>query len=649
MTSNISLHTKQCSHVALYKNRDNSLKIGEYVTTVDEQAEEALCELAREMKDWDLDTAQMLKREMRQIDNRCCVGWHEPSLYEILNRYLDDVRRVLSFMNSESGQVGTQNTLHGWWTDRSSISYMMSYAKSIEDFSIERQTVLSAIDDLESEQPTDILSIYDEAVALQSLLKPVLAEYRKRFEDYVDQAESLIPGIFERKDYCRSFTGSYGTGELDYYITLGNQTIVNCVEEYIRAYELENAYIEFEDADNSLLMANRYLGRHEYGIDIDKGCELSVLLRTNFGFGRSSYFNAILKYKGVSAINVYSIIFYRVAGMAQVSGSTFEYEVEEKSFSTCFKNIRDLGKEYLKIGETLFVDKYFKQSLKDLSELLYVIAATNTFLQVTTLERLESLTGNTTCQLIPVDSFDEVSFELSTVDEEDICKLSERILVYLDNGESLSKGEDEAIDEIVNRLSESPHSNNVLQQIVRLDLIRSKLIANLGQQYDRPNHIVSVINGLLPQKDGLQAEAYEGYDLIDYRAWTVSRVLSLIDRITEIAKLVDFEEILEDIYSASLIVCKQAVDYKSDEIAPRLEAITAEEADLQEQLASLLEQKKSLEEMGTDAKEAETGIEELRERMSPISAKKALLEARAARLESFIESVTAISESQSVA
>ena len=81
-------------------------------------------------------------------------------------------------------------------------------------------------------------------------------------------------------------------------------------------------------------MANRYLGRHEYGIDIDKGCELSVLLRTNFGFGRSSYFNAILKYKGVSAINVYSIIFYRVAGMAQVSGSTFEYEVEEKSFST---------------------------------------------------------------------------------------------------------------------------------------------------------------------------------------------------------------------------------------------------------------------------------------------------------------------------
>ena len=53
--------------------------------------------------------------------------------------------------------------------------------------------------------------------------------------------------------------------------------------------------------------------------------------------------------------------------------------------------------------------------------------------------------------------------------------------------------------------------------------------------------------------------------------------------------------------------------------------------------------------MGTDAKEAETGIEELRERMSPISAKKALLEARAARLESFIESVTAISESQSVA
>lgn len=154
---------------------------------------------------------------------------------------------------------------------------------------------------------------------------------------------------------------------------------------------------------------------------------------------------------------------------------------------------------------------------------------------------------------------------------------------------------------------------------------------------------------MLPQKDGLQAEAYKGYDLIKYRASTVSRVLSLIDRITEIAKLVDFEETLEDIYSASLIVCKQAVDYKSDEIAPRLEAITAEEADLQEQLASLLEQKKSLEEMGTDTKEAETGIEELRERMSPISAKKALLEARAARLESFIESVTAISESQSVA
>lgn len=108
-----------------------------------------------------------------------------------------------------------------------------------------------------------------------------------------------------------------------------------------------------------------------------------------------------------------------------------------------------------------------------------------------------------------------------------------------------------------------------MQRIVKLDLIRSKLVAELGRKDERSDYIVSVVNELLPEESGIQADTYTGYELIDFRAKTASRVLSLMERLTEIAKLVDFEEILMSFHSTIQQVCDQAKAYRKNEIAHR--------------------------------------------------------------------------------
>lgn len=665
--ANNNPQTNQRSHLALYRNQDRSIHIGEFVTTIDEKAAESLRELARKMRTWDSKAVKRLEQEMS-----LAVPEPEMEFWEILCRYQNDVKKILALIGADElyisedvydihrevriDRLRSRNSPelylkkkwpipHGWWIYPNSISYINYYTVPIEEFEVDHQSVLAAISAMEKEEDRmNMLSMFEEALSLQRLLRPALEEYRQKFEEYVTTAEGLIPGIFENFEkwsYCRKLSESFGNAELDDIFTPGNQTIVDYVDEYICAYDLEKARLEFKDTDNGLLLASRYLGENhpDESVYIDEERGLSVLLNTDFGFGMSSDFNATLQYKGVSAINTHYVIFYRFAGMAQSKASTYRYEVNESAFLKCFERIRDINNEYLELGEAEFVDKYFKQSLKDLSELLFVIANTNSFLQVTTLEKLESLIGNETHQLVPVTNFEEINLDLTTNEKEMISELGERMLIYLENGEALAKGVDKAIDSLTGRLSESTIADSLLQRIVKLDLIRSKLVAELGRKDERSDYIVSVVNELLPEESGIQADTYTGYELIDFRAKTASRVLSLMERLTEIAKLVDFEEILMSFHSTIQQVCDQAKAYRKNEIAHRLAKLTPQEKEIEKQLNPLLEKKKKLGEASAETEKINKSIQELNKKLRLVSAEIYKLKTRDSRLESFIESV----------
>lgn len=148
-----------------------------------------------------------------------------------------------------------------------------------------------------------------------------------------------------------------------------------------------------------------------------------------------------------------------------------------------------------------------------------------------------------------------------------------------------------------------------------------------------------MVNELLPEESGIQADTYTGYELIDFRAKTASRVLSLMERLTEIAKLVDFEEILMSFHSTIQQVCDQAKAYRKNEIAHRLAKLTPQEKEIEKQLNPLLEKKEKLGEASAETEEINKSIQELNKKLRLVSAEIYKLKTRDSRLESFIESV----------
>lgn len=639
MNSSAIHASREFPQIALLRNDDGSMRIGRFSTSFDPQIEESLLKLSSEMQAWDALAVDKLLDGMKSIDPDFHVGRNETAIFSILQRYIQDVKEVLNHIDVEEAFPLFSSSLHDWWIYPDSISRIQNYSQAIRKFDVDRESVLLAAHQLEGDDSSNLLKSYDEGIAMQEFLLESLQEYEAKFDDYIIRAEEILPGIFDRKDYCRSFLGKYGTGELDYYMYPGNNVIVASMNEYVEAYKLEQAQMEFDKQKGNVLLANRFLGRHLYSFDIDESCDLSVTLSTNFGFGKSSYFNATLNYKGVSAINAFFVIFYRVAGMTEFSGSTYDYEVHENSFPIFFENVRDINNEYLSIGEARFVDKYFRQSLVDLSKLLSIIANSDTFLEVTTLSRLNDLTGEKVSHLVPVGDFDDIDLELSAAEKEKALELSTKILPYMQNGEEILLGEDEEIDTLVRAMSEPAIHHSVLQSLIKQDLIRNELISLLNENDVPTKYVFEVVDGLLPQETGMRAKSFDGYGLIDYRATAVSRVISLMERLKEIAGLVNFDEIIDELFETSAKVCNQARSYKVSEIAPRLMELKPTKDELEEKLESLRDQKEQLLEENLETGGLDERIKILSDKLRPIASEVHQLEAQDSRLEAFINSV----------
>ena len=112
-----------------------------------------------------------------------------------------------------------------------------------------------------------------------------------------------------------------------------------------------------------------------------------------------------------------------------------------------------------------------------------------------------------------------------------------------------------------------------------------------------------------------------------------------MERLTEIAKLVDFEEILMSFHSTIQQVCDQAKAYRKNEIAHRLAKLTPQEKEIEKQLNPLLEKKEKLGEASAETEEINKSIQELNKKLRLVSAEIYKLKTRDSRLESFIESV----------
>lgn len=533
---------------------------------------EALHSASREMIDWQEVLTSKIIESMRTIDphftNRCSLSSNERGPIDfILHRYRSDLFTIGRYLDVDLGYL--PSSLHGNWKSFNCVATLSDYSQQIRAFDPESAKEDADGQELEDDDRSRLESAISEAAQMRAFLLSALDAYEKRFDSYVSDVEALVPEIFSRKSYCCSFTGAYGESELDYIMTPGNQCIVQRIGQYYDAVLLEQLYAQYSANEDVIAYSHRKLGWTTFEIELDGEAELDMILKSNFGFGSSSYFMSLLRYKGINAINAPFLIFYSGVRKTEFAGYTYSYRISAESYHPCFKNAVDLHDEYCRIGEGAFVDKYFRKALSDLSDLLSIVVQTETFLEITTLERFGDLTSGSRNELIPDQGFSQISFELSNPIVNEVDQIAETIWASQTTSDEDLSSIKMRIEGIVR---EGTHYDKVgkLQELVTTDLIRNRLIVYLSGKTDNSAKVKELVDSIVPAEPGMYTRTYEGYELLNVRITKADAVLLFIDRIRKIAEAVRFEAILASMEKSCKTILEQAHQYLAETIDPEL-------------------------------------------------------------------------------
>ena len=637
-------HSITCKEMCVVERRaEGSLGIAFHPIPYDYQVLGRLSELSEKVKDWEANRSKQLANELGEMFSD---GHHEPipDVSTIASRYRELVWSVYQLMGIEANQIALYpGNVHNEWQYQPGIHNLPEYSVAIREFDVSPEVVESYRDHLDEPSFQELQASYRLATNLRVRLLPALDEYERGFNAYISHAEQIQPGIFERKSFCLDLTATYGDAELDFAISPGNQCVVERVNNYYWALVLEQQYKAYDRADNIIAYSHRKLGwgGSSQTIPLERRCDLHLLLESNFGYGSVSYLRSTLSYKGVCAINASLLIFFQGAGKVGFSDYTFNYEVSEENFKKSFDDVVRVHADYRAMGEARFVDKYFRKSLADLADLMLVVAKTDTFLQITTLERLNSLTSGPKNTLIPNEGFSNLNFHLSTADQKAADELVATVLPIAKAYGPEACVNSERIGRLVDRIL-NPYKRDSLQLLVKRDLIRNCIIHGLLGSFDSSFDVGALAKAIIPQEDDAFVETYEGYELISMRVEKATTVIGLIARLRQIASTTKCESSVDSIASTCRTISEQAKHFIQENIDPELERVAIEQSRVKQQLDRAAAEVAALKQRGIDTSWIEGHIKPLKVQFLDLANEAAAFREKKKGLQIYIQNASSV-------
>lgn len=573
--------------MCLIRRSDNgNLYIDYEPIPYDSRISKKLKTLSREMREWDRGHAESIWKQYSDKSSSATnfLNRHEISAHRLLREY----DRLHMQINNKSCLSLIPHGPHKDWLSLDSISCIAAQGNAIRQSSFQRDSVAERSRALEPSDVEKLSLDFARAVELRRLLIRCLDEYEARYRKYIRTIETLVPGIFSKRKYCRNFNGAYGDSKLDYDITLGNQCIVDNLHEYYHAFLLEKMYACYDTQPRVIAYSSRKLGWSNFLINLDTSKNLNVELKTNFGFGHSSYFLSVLRYKDISAINTPLIIFYNIAHKFELAGYTDLYELSCSSYKQCFTDAIKYWNEFNNLGEPTFIEKHFAQSLIELRDLLHMVSHTSVFLQFTSLDRFNELTSQSNGNRTLYDNRDSTSrFRLPKVaglnhgDEQIIKSFSDSVTIDEQNQKLRF---DSNLQASIRASFYFDDANIDSASLVRIGLAHQRLFALLKDKLSCNDDAKLLANNTIPYP-GYFIHNYSGFDLIRFRIEKAGTTLALFDRLKSIASFTNLKNVIVDLLDICGEIKQQAIDYARKSIIPALLECQREKQLLESQLA----------------------------------------------------------------
>lgn len=585
----------QESLYVIQREPKGNLKTQFFLITKDDSLISKLKNLSTSFQLWEKEVIQSVLYLAAESDREHI---EKCTLKEVTQRFSICVRSVYKAMRLDISPEFFVLSKHGSWEYEEDISVLCFYSDFILNFAASEKDVYVLTDALEKnhkiQDRDDLLRHFNEAVRLIKILKPVLEEYLERFKEYISAVQSILPGIFDRTDFCRSLQGSFGEAELDYDITPGNQAIVREIEEYYLAYLLQRCYQQLEATPGLIAYSHRRRGWKNFEIILREECDLLMEVKTNFGYGEASYFISSLCYQGITAISSTWVIFYSGEERFQYLSGTFAYDVSESSYFYAFNKAIDLSDDFEVLGEVGFVDKYFRKPLEELSKLLNVVANSDTFITVGSLDQIEKLTSRSEIELIPDGDLSSLDYSFSQ--EDDLSLNAEIPFLLKEIGEDNSETFERAIEAIkttfasrysTSEVGGSKNRVSVIQLLIKEGLFRNRLFSDLLTRGILPEKAKEISEQAFPIQQAQYAKTYYGYELAKMRSCKAAGVFSIMQRLEAIAGLTEFESVLLSIRSSLNEIKRQDEIFIQKSIDPELNPLLIERDKLNTQYDEL--------------------------------------------------------------
>lgn len=575
--------------MCLIRRSDNgNLNVDYEPVPCDSRISKELETISGEMREWDRSYAE-------SIWERYSNGFPFETFF--LNKHENPAERLLREYDQLHMQINNKPCFslipqgpHAMWLSHDSVSYIAAQGGLLRQLSLQKSDIEEKLAALNPGEADKLNSAFNRAVILRERLIKCLDEYDAKYAEYIQRVEALVPNIFSRKKYCRDFSGAYSSSELDYDMTPGNQCVIDNLHEYYHALLLEKMYAHYDAQPHIVAYSSRKHGWSSFLINLDTSKSLTVELKTNFGFGRSSYFLSVLRYKDLSAINTPLIIFYNIAHKFELAGYTNLYELSPASYKQSFADAVEYWDEFKRIGEAAFIERHFSQSLIELRDLLHMVSHTSVFLQFTSLDRFNELTSQSSGNRTLYDSRDSTGrFRLPKVaglnhnDEQIIKSFSDSVTMDEQNQKLCFDSNLQA------GVSASFCFNGAdidTAGLVRIGLAHQRLFALLKDKLSCNDDAILLTNNTIPYP-GYFIDNYSGFDLIRFRIGKAGIALNLFDRLKSIASVTNLKNVIVDILDICGEIKQQAIDYVRKTIIPALSECQHEKQLLDSQLTEI--------------------------------------------------------------
>ncbi len=409
-----------------------------------------------------------------------------------------------------------------------------------------------------------------------------LEDCKQNLQNKIDETNNTIkntyPDFFEIRDYVSDISSSYSKmvdySYKDWKKITDDIDSLSSVSSYyplfVASYKHELLRKTFSNM-NVLAYTHRKTGWNNDHFPLDNNFSIDVF--TNFGYGGSSYFDLLIKYKDIKIIPYTVVIYYKYANASSVLHATKKFDVLDESWIKCFDFVIDEINLFNQKGRESYILSRIKIQIEELCSLFEIILNKDVF-YFTDISKLDNIFDLDEKKIIY--DYEHLIHNVNpyAINEEAL----EKFVVEFEKlkySSFLNTSNEKMLKELSDFVLNSNAQNSIKQSDTNKEKYGYALSMLLSKYYQKFNEwgelndetysarIQTIVKKILnvEQNYDLLMYRYSGFNLVSFRNERMQLCFELFDNIRSLKEILNSNIYINRLKNSAKILRSQNEDY----------------------------------------------------------------------------------------